>query len=192
MIIARSRNGQEMKSGFSSINFHTVTVERYKGFCKKFKQTYTYTLEHMMDFFDHYQLSPMMEFGDDMLQMETNLKKRINGLVAIIKDIEKHQTKPTTSMMQLLFEHSPKKTTSPRLVEKKQKQPTDDFFKTAMEAIELERKHTELQQQHARTREEFSNVLERVRIQKNFGKTRFVLDLDPKEFEVLKTNYKTH
>ena len=81
-----------MKNGFSSINFHTVTVQRYKGFCKKFGQSYTYTLEHMMDFFDHYQLSPMIEFGEDMLQMESNLKKRINALVAIVKTMEKHQT----------------------------------------------------------------------------------------------------
>ena len=88
-----------MKRRFLSINFHKDTVERFKGFCAKVGGSYTETLDHMMDFFDTYQLSPMSDLGPNMRGMEANIKKRINALVAIVKDIEKHQTKPTTAMM---------------------------------------------------------------------------------------------
>jgi hypothetical protein len=39
------------------------------------------------------------------------IKKRMNGMIAIMKDIEKNQTKPTTAMLQSLFEQAepPKK-----------------------------------------------------------------------------------
>nr|WP_236958644.1 BfmA/BtgA family mobilization protein [Joostella atrarenae] len=35
--------------------------------------------------------------------MEREIKKRINAVIAIIKDIEKHHDKPTTAMLQSLF-----------------------------------------------------------------------------------------
>lgn len=176
---------------FKRINFREATGNRFRAFAKQWGHTHSDTLDAMVDFFVHYKISPFGELATDLNSIEINIKKRINSLVAIIKDIEKHQTKPTTSMIQLLFEHSPRKTTSPRLVEKKQKEPTDDFFKTAMEAIELERKHTELQRQHAHIQEDLKELLQRIRVQKSsFGKTRMFLDMNPKELEVLKNNYK--
>jgi hypothetical protein len=45
-----------------------------------------------------------------MKSLENNLKGRINALIAIIRDIEKNQTKPTVAMLHLLFEEAePKK-----------------------------------------------------------------------------------
>jgi hypothetical protein len=44
-------------------------------------------------------------------RMSLLIKKRINGMIAIMKDIEKNQTKPTAAMMLSLFEEAepPKK-----------------------------------------------------------------------------------
>ena len=106
-----------MKSGFSSINFHTSTVERFKGFCKKTGGTYTYTLENMMDFFDRYQLSPLTDFGPTIRGMETNIKKRIDAHIAISRNIEKNGVLPTKAMMQLLFEQAPREEEQPDLIE---------------------------------------------------------------------------
>ncbi|MFB9105536.1 BfmA/BtgA family mobilization protein, partial [Algibacter miyuki] len=41
--------------------------------------------------------------------LESKIKKRINAVIAIIKDIEKNHDKPTTAMLQSLFmEFEPK------------------------------------------------------------------------------------
>ena len=47
--------------------------------------------------------------GPNMQTLEREIKKRINAVIAIIKDIEKHHDKPTTAMLQSLFmEFEPK------------------------------------------------------------------------------------
>jgi hypothetical protein len=44
-----------------------------------------------------------------MQTLESEIKKRINAVIAIIKDIEKQHDKPTTAMLQSLFmEFEPK------------------------------------------------------------------------------------
>ena len=80
-----------MKTRFSRINFRTDTVDRFRSFSKMYGKTHSETLEGMLDFFQKYQLSPFQNFGATMHGMETNIKKRINGTTAILKDIEKSQ-----------------------------------------------------------------------------------------------------
>ena len=72
----------------------------------------------MMEFFENNGIAPTESMGPKMQTLETLIKKRINGVIAILKDIEKGQTKPTVVMMQSLFQESePKKT--PLILEKK-------------------------------------------------------------------------
>ncbi|WP_242206451.1 BfmA/BtgA family mobilization protein [Aestuariivivens insulae] len=183
-----------MKRRFLSINFHKDTVERFKGFCAKVGGSYTDTLDHMMDFFDTYQLSPMEDFGPNMRGMEANIKKRINALTSIVKDIEKNQTRPTTAMLQLLFEQSPSKPKQPRLVEVKQGSKTskDPFFATSMEAIELRKEKNALKRDLKETKQQFEDILfSRVRIVKSsFGKPRLQLDMALEDYEALKEKIK--
>jgi|25_taG_2_1085351.scaffolds.fasta_scaffold00300_10 hypothetical protein len=42
-----------------------------------------------------------------MNSLEYSLKKRIDGFIAILRDIEKNQTKPTQAMLAALFEELP-------------------------------------------------------------------------------------
>ena len=93
--------------------------------------------------------------------------------------------------MQLLFEHSPKKAKQPKLVEVGKGESTnkDDFFKNALEVIELEKNHTDLQQKHERTHQDLMAFLERVQAIKSFGKTRLQLEMGIKEFKALQENY---
>ena len=185
-----------MKRRFLSINFHHDTVQRFKGFCAKVGGSYTETLDHMMDFFDTYQLSPMEDLGPNMRGMEANIKKRINALTAIIKDIEKHQTKPTTAMLQLLFEQSPTKQKQPRLVEvKKGNTPVNDpFFTTSMEAIELRKEKNALKRDLKETKQQFEDILfSKVRILKSsFGKSKLQLDITLEDYEALKEKIKNN
>ena len=55
--------------------------------------------------------------GPHMQTLEKLFKKRINGVIAIMKDIEKNQTKPTVAMLQSLFEEA-EPIKKPRMLEK--------------------------------------------------------------------------
>ena len=71
----------------------------------------------MVEFFVDNGISPEETMGPHMQTLENLIKKRINGVIAILKDIEKNQTKPTVAMIQSLFEEAePKK--KPLLLEK--------------------------------------------------------------------------
>ena len=71
----------------------------------------------MLDFFFYNEISPRERLGPTGRTIEANLKKRINAVIAIMKEIEKTQTIPTVAMLYTLFEQTeqPKK---PMFVEK--------------------------------------------------------------------------
>ncbi|MCR8667469.1 hypothetical protein NO995_07245 [Aestuariibaculum sp. M13] len=60
----------------------------------------------MIDFFNGYGIKPTDTLESHLGKVESSIKKRINSLVAIIRDIEKHQTAPTYEMLQLLFQEA--------------------------------------------------------------------------------------
>ena len=82
----------------------------------------------MIEFFESNGISPKESIGPQMQTLESLIKKRINGVIAIMKDIEKNQTKPTVAMMQSLFkEAEPKK--KPLLMEKETKKKKPSILK---------------------------------------------------------------
>ncbi len=144
-------------------------------------------------FFDKYQLSPLENFGPNIRGMESTIKKRFNALVAIIKDIEKHQTQPTTAMLKLLFEQTPPKEKQPRLVEVKQQKKlfTKDSFATSLEAIELRKEKNIYKKELQDSKHEFAVLLHKVQIVKSrFGKPRLELSISLEELEALKQKTK--
>jgi len=95
---------------FSAVSLKRSVAVRFRIFSKKIAPSHSETLSVMMDFFENNSLSPHDDVGPNMIHLEKNLKSRINGLIAIIRDIEKNQTKPTVAMLHLLFEQAePKK-----------------------------------------------------------------------------------
>jgi len=103
---------------FSAVSLKRSVADRFRLFSKKIATSHSETLSVMMDFFENNSISPHEELGPNMIHLEKNIKSRINALIAIIRDIEKNQTKPTTAMLQALLEQEePKK--KPLLVEKK-------------------------------------------------------------------------
>ena len=92
------------KYKFSAINFKKDVADQFRKFSKKLGASHSDSLKAMLRFFDIHQLSPYESLGNNMDTLERRLKKRMNAMIAIIKDIEKRQTKPTQAMLQLLFE----------------------------------------------------------------------------------------
>lgn len=100
------------KERFEKLGIKTSVAERFREFCKKLSKSQSMTLLLMLDFFENNGISPYETLGPNMQTLESEIKKRINAVIAIIKDIEKNHDKPTTAMLESLFmglESKPKK-----------------------------------------------------------------------------------
>lgn len=174
----------QKKYSFSAISIKAKVASRFRKFSKTVARSHTDTLETMMNFFDWNELSPNESLGANMKTLENGLKKRINALVAIVRDIEKNQTKPTNAMLELLFQGNPE-----------EKEPQEDFFE--FEPQELISENEELN--HYRNRyEEVQQQFHSVKydLEKIIGKTTYVkgsfgggylkLELTKEEFENFK------
>ena len=112
-----------MDSGYRKERFETLKIKasvarKFRGYCKELSESQSMTLLLMIEFFDRNALSPYEIIGPHVQTLEALIKKRVNSVIAIIKDIEKNQTKPTAAMLQALLEQEiPKK--KPLWVEKK-------------------------------------------------------------------------
>ena len=110
------------KERFEKLGIKTSVALRFRKFCKKMSRSQSMTLMLMLDFFEENGISPAESMGPRMetleMKMSLLIKKRMNGMIAILKDIEKSQTKPTAAMLYSLFEQSVAEK-KPLLVEKK-------------------------------------------------------------------------
>ena len=110
------------KERFEKLGIKTSVALRFRKFCKKMSKSQSMTLMLMLDFFEENGISPAESMGTRMETLETRMatliKKRMNGMIAILRDIEKSQTKPTAAMLYSLFEQA-EPTKKPLLIEKK-------------------------------------------------------------------------
>ena len=102
------------KEGFETLKIKSSVAIKFRSFSKMLSKPQSMTLLLMMDFFNENGISPVETLGPRMETLEKRIsvliKRRMNGMIAIMKDIEKSQTKPTVAMMQALFQgtESPK------------------------------------------------------------------------------------
>lgn len=174
------------KYNFSAINFKKVVALRFREFAKELSKTNTGAMESMLNFFHHNGLLP----DDDLGIKNEVIKKRINSLIAILKNIEKHQTKPTAAMLKTLFEETAN-------LEEKEHTFESPSLISENEELEYYRKNYFKTQEAYNARiNEIQTLLERiVHIKGNFGKGRLKLEMDLSEFELLKerlTNVHNH
>ncbi|MDC0008297.1 hypothetical protein OAE12_01155 [bacterium] len=110
------------KERFEKLGIKTSVAVRFREFSRKMSKSQSMTLMLMLDFFEENGISPSEAMGPRMETLETRIatliKKRMNGMIAILKDIEKSQTKPTAAMLYALFERA-EPVKKPLLVEKK-------------------------------------------------------------------------
>src|SRR5690606_5988767 len=106
------------KEGFVTISVKASVAKKFKKFSKEISRSQSMSLLLMLEFFNNNGISPTENFGPKMVTLESLIKKRINGVIAILKDIEKTQTKPTAGMISALFEQGEQKK-KPLMIEKK-------------------------------------------------------------------------
>ncbi|OBX25717.1 hypothetical protein LX77_02806 [Gelidibacter algens] len=103
---------------FIGIRFKKETAKRFQEFSRTHFKSHTEAMATMLDFFFYNEISPKEKFGPTGRTMEANLMKRMNAIIAIQRDIEKTQTKPTVAMLESLFK-TEGSTTTPLILEKK-------------------------------------------------------------------------
>ena len=103
---------------FTGIRFKKETAKRFQTFSRTYFKSHTEAMATMLDFFLYNEISPKEKLGPTGRTIEAKLLKRINAVIAIMRDVEKTQTKPTVAMIQSLFEtEEPEK--KPLILEKK-------------------------------------------------------------------------
>lgn len=97
---------------FIGIRFKKETAKRFQEFSRTHFKSHSEAMATMLDFFFYNEISPKEKLGPTGRTIEESIKKRINAVIAIIRDVEKTQTKPTAAMIASLFqaEETPKKT----------------------------------------------------------------------------------
>ena len=169
---------------YVTIKIKRKTAEDFRRFSRELVAQQSECLQLMLDFFRNYQLSPRDELGPQMTTLEKRIKTRINALIAILKDIEKTQTKPTFSMLQLLFQESPVRKKE-LLLEKNSS--TGTTGKTYGERSAYPSPELELRKKLLERTQDLNHVLEKVVVNRSsFGSVYLRLNMSKEEFEQLK------
>lgn len=166
---------------YITLKIKPQTAKEFRMFSRSLTRKQTDTLQLMLDFFSSSGLSPLDQLGPNFTTLEKRIQKRINAVVAIIREIEKTQTRPTLTMLQLLFQQSPihqevlvEKTRTSRAQEK-----TTD--------IQLQRRIQMLQNKLHQSREITNAILERINVSRSsFGKVQLRLIMTQQELEEIK------
>ena len=109
---------RRIMDSFIGIRFKKETAKRFQEFSRTHFKSHTEALETMLDFFFYNEISPKEKLGPTGRTIEASIKKRINAVIAIMRDMEKSQTKPTVAMLESLFQmNEPSK--KPLILEKK-------------------------------------------------------------------------
>lgn len=103
---------------FTGIRFKKETAKRFQEYSRTHFKSHTEAMSTMLDFFFYNEISPKEKLGPTGRTIEAKLLKRINAVIAIVRDVEKTQTKPTVAMIQSLFE-TEQPNNKPLILEKK-------------------------------------------------------------------------
>jgi hypothetical protein len=94
------------KERFESLSIKTSVAKRFRNYCRTISKSQSMTLRHMVNFFEMNGISPEDHLGDTITSLKGQIIKRSNAVIAIIKNIEKIHHKPTTAILQSLFEET--------------------------------------------------------------------------------------
>ena len=88
---------------YLALNLRASVVKRFRSFAKKITGSQSEALEKMIDFFEWHGFTPNDRFVDSILEEIRKNRKRTEANIAILRDIEVTQTKPSNIMLLSLF-----------------------------------------------------------------------------------------
>jgi hypothetical protein len=171
------------KEKFKTFKFKESVAKKFRRFCKTMSKSQSITLLLMLDFFEVNGISPKEKLGANMNTLENRIKKRINALIAIVKDIEKNEIKPTNAMMQALFQETPIEDETKE--EYNFEEPT---LITENEELTYYRKeYYKNQENYNSLKYDVQDIIKKTKyIKSNFGAGYFRLEFTKEKFEQLK------
>jgi hypothetical protein len=175
------------KEKFETFKLKASVAKKFRMFSKKSMKSQSMTLLDMIDFFEVNEVSPNDRLGETIASLKYQIKKRFNAVVAIIKNIEKTHHKPTTAILQTLFEETSN-------IEKEEE--TYDFETPTLitENEELTYYRNEYytnQENYNALKYDVEDIIKKIRhIKSNFGAGHFRLEITKEEFELLKNKLK--
>ncbi|WP_317048446.1 BfmA/BtgA family mobilization protein [Confluentibacter sediminis] len=89
---------------FESLSIKTSVAKKFRNYCKSISKSQSMALRLMVEFFEDNGVSPEDRLGETLASLKGQIIKRSNAVIAIIKNIEKMHHKPTTAILQTLFE----------------------------------------------------------------------------------------
>jgi len=180
------------KYEYSNVNFRISVAKRFRSFSKKIAKSHSESLNIIMDFFEWHGFLPSDRFAKSIVQEIIKNRKRTEASIAIIKNIEKDQTRPTNTMLLSLFEENSiqEEKEAPELVERKFEEsvPEEKYtVETTVPKIRYER----LEDKMNTVQQDFGYVLDKVKIVKgSFGKRSLKLEITEIELEKIKRKLK--
>ena len=173
------------KEPFETLSIKASVVKKFRQYAKAISKSQSMTLLLMVRFFESSGISPEESLGPHIQTLESLIKKRINGLTAIIRDVEKTQTKPSHAMLQLLFQENPQNKKE-LLIEKKAPELSSDTTHQ-MELLKYRKRAINAQDELKRKSRDLDYLIENVVVTRNnFGQAYLRLNLSRSEFEKLK------
>ncbi|WP_300441426.1 BfmA/BtgA family mobilization protein [Christiangramia sp.] len=164
----------------SRLQLRAKTAKRFREFSKKNDSNLSETLDLMLDFFEKNNLSPFETLVPSKVSLEQLVKKRIDAVIAILKNIEKTQTKPGLLMLNLLLEE--RSISKPAMVENN-KVLSSDVKSREQLVLEISRLEDVLNS----TTKDLEYLLEHVEEKSNaFGGDYLKLNIPRTEFEQFK------
>ncbi|MET2983692.1 BfmA/BtgA family mobilization protein [Aureibaculum conchae] len=166
---------------YSTVNFKASVAKRFRLFSKKIAKSHSKTLTVIMDFFEWHGFLPSDRFERSIVQEIVKNRKRTEASIAIIKSIEKEQTKPTNAMLLSLFEEKVMEE-EPMLVEKKFMDP---ILITEDEELTYYRdQYYKMKKEHNGFKFEVRKIINKITLEKRtLGKDYFKLNTTEKDFE---------
>tara|TARA_B100000678_G_scaffold130633_1_gene109200 strand:+ start:1171 stop:1767 length:597 start_codon:yes stop_codon:yes gene_type:complete len=195
---------QYQKYRFSAISIKKEVADRFRKFSRELSLSNTDTMEAMLNFFSYNNLLP----SDDLGIKSDTTRKRINALIAIVRNIEKQQTLPTKAMLDALFQE---------ITQVQHDEEEEDFFEGFNDGgsekdgekeifnpdtgnnkeltrdeqlLYYQNRYTEMQQELSHYKNLLLQLSGQLRYTKNtFGKDFYKLEISPEEFEKLRNNF---
>lgn len=170
------------KEKFETFKLKTSVAKKFRKFCKKNVKSQSMTLLDMIDFFEVNEVSPNDRLGETITSLKYQIKKRFNAVVAIIKNIEKTHHKPTTAILQTLFEEASN-------IEKEEKYnfETPTLITENEELTHYRNEYYKIQENYNTLKYDVKEIIQKTKYFKsNFGTGHFRLEITREEFEQLK------
>lgn len=169
------------KERFETFKLKSSVAKKFRKFSKKFSKSQSMTLLAMLDFFEINEVSPNERLGETVSSLKHQMQKRFNAVISIIRDIEKSQTKPTTAMLQRLFEEASNE------VEEEFDFGTPELISENEELTHYRDSYFKIQEQLNSTNGHFKELIDKVKYVKgSFGGSYFKLEITKDEYEKLK------